>query len=141
MRLLASLFLAILLALPTPADAHSYKVGNVMIGHVWAAPTSGNATEAYVSLLNRAPQADQLTAVLAPTAQAVAFASPANERINAIDLAPNRPVVLKPGSFRIVIAGLDRPVRVGDKIKLTLVFARAGPVQVEAMVEAGPSHG
>ena len=68
MRPLLSLVLAFFLALP--AAAHSYKTGNVMIGHVWAAPTAGNATEVYVSLLNRAPQADQLVSVLAPTAQA-----------------------------------------------------------------------
>ncbi len=139
MRPLFSLVLAFFLALP--AAAHSYKTGNVMIGHVWAAPTAGNATEVYVPLLNRAPQGDQLVSVLAPTAQAAVFADPANKRIGAIDLPPNRPVALKPGSFRIVLAGLDRPVRVGDKIKLTLVFARAGQVQVEALVEAGPSHG
>lgn len=139
MRPLFSLVLAFFLALP--AAAHSYKAGNVMIGHVWAAPTAGNATEVYVPLLNRAPQGDQLVSVLAPTAQAAVFADPGNKRIGAIDLPPNRPVALKPGSFRIVLAGLDRPVRVGDKIKLTLVFARAGQVQVEALVEAGPSHG
>jgi copper(I)-binding protein len=141
MRRLASLLIAIVLALPAPAPAHSYKVGNVMVGHVWAQPTAGNSTEAYVSLLNRAPQGDQLVSVLAPTAQSVAFVNPANQRIGAVDLPPNRPVALKPGALRIVIVGLDRPVRVGDKIKLTLVFARAGSVQVEALVEAGPSHG
>ena len=141
MPLLSWLLVALLLALPAPADAHSYKVGNVMVGHVWAAPSTGSGTEAYVSLLNRAPQDDQLTSVLAPTAQASAFVSPTSQRIGAIDLAPNRPVVLKPGGYRILLAGLDRAVRVGDKIKLTLIFARAGQVQVEALVEAGPSHG
>lgn len=141
MQPLLALLVAVLLALAPPAGAHSYKVGNVMVGHVWAAPTAGNTTEAYVPLLNRAPQGDQLVAVLAPTAQTVAFADAANKRIGAIDLPPNRPVALKPGGFRIVLVGLDRAVRVGDKIKLTLVFARAGQVQVEALVEAGPSHG
>ena len=140
MRLIPLLLLAIL-ALPAPAGAHSYKVGEVMVGHVWAAPSTGSGTEAYLSLLNRAPKEDQLTSVLAPTARATGFVSPANQRIGAIDLASNRPVVLKPGGYRILLAGLDRAVRVGDKIKLTLIFARAGQVQVEAVVEAGPSHG
>ncbi len=140
MRLTSWLLLAVL-ALPAPADAHSYKVGEVMVGHVWAAPSTGSGTEAYLSLLNRAPKEDQLTSVLAPTARATGFVSPASQRIGAIDLASNRPVVLKPGGYRILLAGLDRAVRVGDKIKLTLIFARAGQVQVEAVVEAGPSHG
>ena len=139
MRRLVPLLLVVLLA-AVPALAHSYKVGNVMVGHVWAAPATGTGTEAYLSLLNRAPQADQLVSVLAPTARAAAFADGANQRIGAVDLPPNRPVVLKPGGLRIQLAGLDRAVRVGDKIKLTLVFARAGSVEVEALVEAGPSH-
>lgn len=138
MRPILTLLLALFLA--APADAHSYKVGNVMVGHVWAAPTASNNTEAYVSLLNRAPQNDQLVSVIAPTAQQAVIASADNQRIGALDLPPNRPVLLKPGSVRIVIVGLDRPVRVGDKIKLTLNFARAGSVAVEALVEAGPSH-
>ncbi len=140
MRLIPWLLLAIL-ALPAPAGAHSYKVGEVMVGHVWAAPSTGSGTEAYLSLLNRALKEDQLTSVLVPTARATGFVSPASQRIGAIDLASNRPVVLKPGGYRILLAGLDRAVRVGDKIKLTLIFARAGQVQVEAVVEAGPSHG
>ncbi len=140
MRLTSWLLLAVL-ALPAPTAAHSYKVGEVMVGHVWAAPSTGSGTEAYLSLLNRAPKEDQLTSVLVPTARATGFVSPASQRIGAIDLASNRPVVLKPGGYRILLAGLDRAVRVGDKIKLTLIFARAGQVQVEAVVEAGPSHG
>ncbi len=138
MRSLFALLLAVFLA--QPAGGHSYKVGGVMVGHVWAAPTAGQNTEVYVSLLNRATPGDQLVAVLAPTAQSAVLADAANKRIGAVDLPPNRPVSLKPGGIRVVLIGLDRPVRVGDKIKLTLSFARAGTVQVEAMVEAGPSH-
>ena len=136
-------FLALLLALfmAGPAAAHSYKVGGIMVGHVWVTPTTTGNSEVFVSLLNKAGAADQLIAVFAPSAQAVGVFDAASRRIGAVDLPVNRPVSLKPGGTRIVLAGVDRPLRVGDRLKLTLVFAKAGTVAVEAMVEAGPSHG
>lgn len=133
--------LAALLLLSGPATAHSYRAGGIMIGHVWVKPTTTGNTEVFVSLLNKANATDQLTAVFAPSAQAVGIFDAASRRIGAVELPTNRPVSLKPGGTRIVLAGVDRPLRVGDKLKLTLVFAKAGTVAVEAMVEAGPSHG
>ncbi len=140
MRALLAALTALLL-LAGPAAAHSYRAGGIMIGHVWVKPTSTGSTEVFVSLLNKANAADQLTAVFAPSAQAVGIFDEASRRIGAVELPPNRPVSLRPGGTRIVLAGVDLPLRVGDKLKLTLVFAKAGTVAVEAMVEAGPSHG
>ncbi|MBM3533059.1 MAG: copper chaperone PCu(A)C [Alphaproteobacteria bacterium] len=135
-------FLAILLLLiALPAAGHSYRTQGVMVGHVWAAPTRGSDTEVYVPLLNTAPAADQLVSIIAPTAKLAELVDGSSRRIGAIELPPNRPVVLKPGGFRIRLIGLDKPLRVGDRIKLTLVFAKAGTVAIEAHVEVGPSHG
>ena len=139
MRTLLALLIA--LGLAGPVAAHSYKVGGIMVGHVWVKPTSNGETEAFVVLLNKANAVDQLTAVFAPSAQKVGIFDAQNRRIGAVELSTNRPVSLKPGGVRIVLVGLDRPLRVGDRLKLTLVFAKAGQVAVEAMVEAGPSHG
>lgn len=139
MRAAAIIALAVLLALP--AAGHSYRVGGILVGHVWAVPTPGADTEVYAGLLNKAAAPDQLVAVLAPTAQVAEIVDAASRRIDAVDLPANRPVALKPGGIRIRLAGLDRPLRVGDKLKLTLIFAKAGPVAVEALVEAGSSHG
>lgn len=95
-----------------------------MVGHVWAAPTRGSDTEVYVPLLNTAPAADQLVSIIAPTAKLAELVDGSSRRIGAIELPPNRPVVLKPGGFRIRLIGLDKPLRVGDRIKLTLVLPR-----------------
>lgn len=139
MRLL--LIFALTLVLGGPAGAHSYKAGSVLIGHPWAAPTPGSDTEVYFSLLNRATAADYLVAVAAPSAAAVEIVDAGSVRIGGIELAPGKPVSLKPGGIRLRLIGIDRPLRVGDKLKLTLIFARGGTVPIEVMVEAGPSHG
>jgi periplasmic copper chaperone A len=139
MRALLAFALALMLALP--ALGHSYRVGSVLVGHVWAAPTRGSDTEAYVVLLNRATAGDQLVSIIAPTAKLAELIDGSSRRIGAIELPSNRPVALKPSGFRIRLIGLDQPLRVGDRLKLTLIFAKAGSVAVEAVAEAGPSHG
>ncbi len=139
MRALLALLFA--LGLAGPAAAHSYKVGGIMVGHVWVKPTSNGETEVFVTLLNKANAVDHLTAVFVPSAQKIGIFDASSRRIGAVELPTNRPVSLKPGGTRIVLVGVDRPLRVGDRLKLTLVFAKAGDVAVEAMVEAGPSHG
>jgi copper(I)-binding protein len=138
MRRLSLLLLALLVALP--AAAHSFKAGNVLIGHPWAKPTQTRDTEVYLSLLNRAAEADQLVGVIVPLARAVDVIDDAGRRITVVDLPPGRPFSLKPGGVRIRLVDLDRPLRVGSKLKLTLIFARAGSVAIEALVEAGPTH-
>lgn len=139
MRALLAFVLALVLA--HPAVGHSYRVGNVLVGHVWVAPTRGANTEAYVVLLNRTTAGDQLVSIIAPTAKLAELIDASARRIGAVELPTNRPVSLKPNGFRIRLIGLDKPLRVGDKLKLTLIFAKAGSVAVEAVAEAGPSHG
>jgi copper(I)-binding protein len=136
-----ALLAVLLLLLAPPAAGHSYRTGGVLVGHVWVAPTRGTDTEAFFPLLNTAPVADQLVSIVAPNAKLAELVDGSSRRIGAIELLPNRPVALKPGGFRIRLIGLDKPLRVGDRLKFTLVFAKAGTVAVEAHVEVGPSHG
>jgi copper(I)-binding protein len=138
MKRLLVLLLALLAA--TPALAHSYKAGQILIGHPWVLPTPTTVSEIYLSLLNQAPLPDQLIAVTVPSGQAAVIVNAQGQRMQALDLPPGKPVLLKPGGIRIVVGGLDKQLRVGDRLKITLIFARAGSVLAEAMVEANPSH-
>jgi len=138
MKRVLLLLLALLAA--APALAHSYKAGQILIGHPWVAPTPNTVSEIYLSLLNQAPLPDQLIAVTVPSGQAAVIADARGQRIQALDLPPGKPVLLKPGGIRIVVGGLDKQLRVGDRLKVTLIFARAGSVLTEAMVEVNPSH-
>lgn len=45
-------------------------------------------------------------------------------------------VELKPGGYHIMLIGLQRPLRRGERIPLTLVFERAGERRIEAEVLA-----
>ncbi len=54
--------------------------------------------------------------------------------VEAIDVPANGQVELKPGGYHIMLIGLKQDMKVGDKIKLTLTFEKAGNVIVEAGV-------
>ena len=44
-------------------------------------------------------------------------------------------MVLKPGGYHIMLMDLKQPLKEGDLLKLTLVFEKAGEIEVEATVE------
>jgi copper(I)-binding protein len=61
--------------------------------------------------------------------------------LDGIDLKPGQSLVLKPMADHIMLFGLKEPLKEGDLVKLTLTFEKAGPIEVEATVEAPGSMG
>jgi len=61
-----------------------------------------------------------------------------------LEIPPGATVALKPGSFHIMFMELNAPFAVSGKVPLTLVFERAGSIDVEMTVEAmgagAPKH-
>ena len=55
---------------------------------------------------------------------------------NGIEIKPGKTIELKPGALRIVMLGLKEPLKLGQKFKGTLVFEKAGSVDVVFNVEA-----
>jgi copper(I)-binding protein len=53
-----------------------------------------------------------------------------------IDVPANGQVKLEPGGFHVMMMDLTRKLNVGDKVKLTLFFERAGQVQLDVTVRA-----
>lgn len=54
--------------------------------------------------------------------------------VEAIDVPANGAVALKPGSFHIMLIGLNKQLKPGDTFDVTLQFAQAGAVTVQASV-------
>jgi copper(I)-binding protein len=44
-------------------------------------------------------------------------------------------VALKPGGYHVTLIDLRGPLQQGDLLKLTLVFEKAGEIEVEATIE------
>ncbi len=125
------------------AVAHSFKLGEIDIGHPYARPTrEGQMVGAgYLKLANKGP-VDRLVAASSPAAGTVEIHSMSMEgdvmkmrQVDAIELATGQTVELKPGGYHLMLMGLKAPLKVGDKFPLTLKFEKSGEVVVRVHVE------
>ena len=125
------------------AVAHSFKLGEIDIGHPYARPTrEGQMVGAgYLKLANKGP-VDRLVAASSPAAGTVEIHSMSMEgdvmkmrQVDAIELATGQTVELKPGGYHLMLMGLKAPLKVGEKFPLTLKFEKSGEVVVTVNVE------
>ena len=125
------------------AVAHSFKLGEIDIGHPYARPTrEGQMVGAgYLKLANKGP-VDRLVSATSPAAGSVEIHSMSMEgdvmkmrQVDAIEIATGQTVELKPGGYHLMLMGLKAPLKVGDKFPLTLKFEKSGEVVVTVNVE------
>ena len=125
------------------AVAHSYKLGEIDIGHPCARPTrEGQLVAAgYLKLTNKGA-ADRLLSARSPAADAAEIHSMTMDgnvmkmrQVDAIELPTGQTVELKPGGYHLMLMGLKVPLKAGDQIPLTLKFEKAGEVVVTVKVE------
>jgi copper(I)-binding protein len=136
-----SLFAALLSLLGAKlAHAHSYVLGSVEIGHPWARPTDARLGVAYCVLAIKGDAADTLSSAETPIAQRVEPRSAAGEALHGIEIAPGRPVVLRPGKAYLALVGLKQPLKLGESFPLTLRFDVAGEITVTVMLENVPGE-
>jgi len=138
----ATIVLAPLLA-AAEAPAHEFhKLGDIVIEQPWSRATPVRVGGAYMTLRNNGDAADRLVKVASPVAERVeihetkveggmAMMRPAG----AIELKRRSSVQLKPGGLHVMLMGLWRPLKEGERIKLVLTFERAGTIEIEARVE------
>ncbi|GGX42929.1 hypothetical protein GCM10007385_08420 [Tateyamaria omphalii] len=129
----------------TPVMAHEYLVGNLAIIHPHTPPTGPeiNVANGYMELFNGGSEPERLLAVRSGIAD-VSFFDPTGDdgrglRVaDAIEISPGQSVPLGPDELQIRFAGLDTPLRIGDRFLATLVFETVGEVTVEFWVEGIP---
>lgn len=150
-RPLAAIALALLWS--TAADARDYKLGTLEIGHPWAraTPPSAPAGGGYLTVTNKGAAEDRLISVSSPAAGAVQVHEMKMEgnimRMREIEgglaIPPGATVTLAPGGLHLMMMGLKEPLKQGERVPVTLVFQKAGSIDVElAVVAMGatPSH-
>jgi copper(I)-binding protein len=125
------------------AYAHSARTGAISLGHAWALPASNADGQAFVPLLNTANEADKLVAARSPATASIEFRS--NNRyddppLTNIELAPGRPVPMRPTALHLRLVGLRRPLVLGERIAIILDFLNAGEIEIEFYIEATPGE-
>ena len=150
----SSRFTAALLALapllaPAPAAAHEFhRIGDIVVEQPWSRATAAMVGGAFVTLRNNGAVADRLVKVSSPLAERAEIHETKVENgmatmrpVDGVEIKPRGgSVQLKPGGLHVMLMGLERPLKEGERIKLTFTFERAGAIEVEARVEkAGAS--
>lgn len=130
------------------AAAHSFKLGDITIGHPYARPSipGQQVGGGYLKLVNQGVAADRLVSATTAAAASVEIHSMTMEGdvmkmrpVDAIELPSGATVKLQPGGFHLMLMGLKAPLKAGDRIPLTLKFERAGEVVVTVNVEVPKS--
>lgn len=129
-----------------PAVAHDYRVGPIRLVHPYATPTlpGKDSAAVYVGLENRGREADRLLSVTTDVAATTAMHESTVEggvmrmrEVSAIDIAAGATVAMAPGKGpHLMLGGLSRPLKEGDRFVLNLRFERAGPTSVSVWVQA-----
>lgn len=120
------------------------RVGALLIEAPWTRATPGGARVAggYMRITNTGAEPDRLVGGSFPLASrfevhemAVANGVMTMRELAAgLEIAPGQTVELKPGDYHVMFMDLREPVRAGAPIRGTLVFARAGTVEIEYQV-------
>jgi copper(I)-binding protein len=131
-------------ALAEPTTAHEFTSKGVSVAHPWARATPGGAkvSAAYFEMKAAAGKGDRLIAAHSAVAGSAEIHDHIMEgglarmrRVDAIPVAGGKSVVLAPSAYHVMLTDLRQPLKEGDLLKLTLVFEKAGEIEVEATVE------
>jgi copper(I)-binding protein len=127
------------------SQAHDYTVGALEIGHPWARATPKGAAvgSGYLKITNKGTAPDRLIGASFSAARRVEIHEMAmsggimqmRPLKNGIEIKPGETVELKPGGYHIMFMSLKQPLTKGQRVKGTLTFEKAGPVDVEFAVE------
>ncbi|MEN9936906.1 MAG: hypothetical protein RLZZ387_3485 [Chloroflexota bacterium] len=127
-------------ALPVQNGGSTVGVG-ISVSGAWARPAQEGNGAAYMILSNIGGQADRLVGVSGDVAGALELHTVENNNgvmamrpVEGIDIPAGGQVELKPGSFHVMMIGLNGELKAGDRIPLTLRFQNAGEVDVMADV-------
>ena len=137
-----------LVACGSPAAASPTEAnGSLVVRDAWIrAADEGGLSAAYLTIVNGSATDDALVSVGAPhLAASVSLheTTTGDDGMTGMHHAPsiaipaNGTVDLAPGGYHVMLEGLTHDLLAGETVQLALVFARAGPVTVDAQVRAG----
>jgi periplasmic copper chaperone A len=127
----------------TAARAHSFKLGQIAIGHVWGLPSETSETQVFVPISNRGSADDELVAARSPICTMIELRQHNrydDAPLKSIELSPGKPVAMRKGARHLRLIGLNKSLKAGDRFELTLDFLNAGETVVEVIVEDGAGH-
>jgi len=123
------------------ASAHSHKLKRLEIVHPWCIETETTTAAVYMTVKNSARQGDRLLRASTTIADKTelhaleAVSGGAQKNATSFGAKGGGELILRRGGSHILLTGLKKPLGAYDSFVMTLVFERAGSVEVEVQVE------
>lgn len=137
--------LTLLMAFAGPVIAHETAVGDLQIIHanIPEPATAAKSAAGYMVIANDGAEPDALIGIETPVAQKAMLHESATDaqgvatmtHIDRLPIPAGDAAVLEPGGFHIMLMGLTAPLTEGQMVPATLVFEKAGRVQIEFMID------
>ena len=151
---LAVLFAAVCAAAAVVLMGQPAQAGDVMVMSPWARATPAGAKvgAGYMMMHNGGAAADRMVSAATDVADHVEIHEMSMDNgvmkmrqlPGGIEIPAGKMVELKPGGYHLMLVGLKQPLKVGETIKATVTFEKAGAVPVELKVEpigaGAPGH-
>ena len=136
---------AVLIFLASTSFAHEYNIGSLHIGHPWsrATPKGANVAAGYLVIDNKGAASDRLIGGSSEISgrfeihemSMTGGVMKMRPLEKGIEIAPGKSVKLEPGGYHLMFIGLKQSPVEGSRFKGTLIFEKAGKVDVEFAVE------
>lgn len=136
--------MAAVLAAVLPAAAQA----GVAVSGAWTRPAAAGQNGAgYLTIVNTGPGVQTLKGASSPAAASVGV----HESVmtggimsmrtlsGGLTIAPGQSVTFGPGGYHLMLMGLKRPLKAGERTPVELDFAPAGKVKADLVVGGGPS--
>ena len=124
----------------------TYKVGDLVVVSPWTRATPGGAKIAggYLKITNNGKAADRLSGATTAGADRVEIHEMSmtdgvmkmRPLSDGLTIKPGETVELKPGGFHMMFMDIKQPLKQGDTLKATLMFEKAGKLDVSFSVNA-----
>ena len=144
-RLLTTAAALVLLAQTPAAFAQQAAPAAIDITQAWSRATPGGAPvgAGYLALTNRGAQADRLIGGSSDVAARIEVHEMSmdngvmkmRELAGGLEVKPGQTVTLKPGGHHLMLMGLKRGLKEGERFKAQLDFASGGKTEVEFVVQ------
>ena len=128
------------------ALAHGYKLGDLVIEHPWSRATAPSAPTAggYLRIVNNGKTADRLVSGRSTASDKVEIhemkmegnVMRMRELEKGLEIPAGGSVTLAPGGYHLMFIQLKEPFKEGAQVPATLVFEKAGAIDVVFSVNA-----
>ena len=123
-----------------PLSAGSIAHGKLSIDEIWARATPSLNGVIYLSIVNHGNRVDRLLSVRTEISKKAELHT--HNIINgvmkmtkllSIEINPGEQILLQPGGHHIMLMGLKRPIKEGEKFPIILAFEDAGEVKLDVL--------